>query len=111
MPLTRLDRDNVGDCKGQIAVIPYDVEILAFDSLGPLVRAALNDSPVKILAFPIVQELLGLGLNPCDPRIDAMAAHNLRVGARNVLLKDRSMEDAQLGMRPLRARFKAKRSG
>ena len=111
MPVVRRDRDNIGDCKGAVVVVPYDLEAEAFDALGPQVRAVLNDSPIKILAYPIFQECKAAGLDPLDPKLDAMAAANIRAGACGVVLRDRSPEDARLGMRPLRARFKAKRRG
>lgn len=109
MPLVRRERDNVGNCKGAIGLVAYDAESKAFDALGPQMRQALNDAPIKVLAYPLLQECLAHGLDPCEPRIDAMAAANIRLGVRNVLLKDRTQHDAELGMRPMRPRKNARR--
>ena len=90
-------------------------EFDAFDQLGPCTRQALRDSPLPWLAVAIVSQLrdeeyrlrqsnpdfyLDLG----NPDLDRNIARGLMMQSMQVMLRDRSREDAELGIKPLRPR-------
>lgn len=90
-------------------------EFDAFDQLGPCTREALRDSPLPWLAIAIVKQLqheearLRL-INPDfyldlkNPDLDRNIARGLTMQSLQVMLRDRSREDAELGIKPLRPR-------
>mgnify|MGYP001564766374 CR=1 FL=1 len=84
-----------------------------------LTRRALADSPIQILAYPILQQILSIRpvpgrddirLDPQDPRLDACMADGVRQEALKNLLIDRDPIDAESGVIPLRPRPNARRS-
>jgi hypothetical protein len=123
-----LKRENVGDHKVLYIRTTCDEEFDAFDQLGPMLRTALCDSPIKSSSVAIVQQIqekneqiriendrrrvYGMPparlLDPKDPQLDAYLARAfLAMNAQN-LMKDRSEEDAMLGIKPIRAQVSVK---
>ena len=95
---------NAGHHKGAVGSTSFEAEAEAFDALGPCLREALREAPIKILAVAIHAECRQAGLDPQEPALDAAMAKNVRAGIMRILLADRSRWDAELGLRPLRAR-------
>lgn len=98
---------------------PRQDEMAALDSLGPLTRAMIHQSPIRFSAAAILQQFRefeekqrarfpGLNLDPKDPRLDRMIAEQLPMQALDAIRKDRSEEDAQVGIKPLRANISVK---
>src|SRR5882762_60609 len=82
----------------------------ALDSLGPLTRRAIHDSPVRYAAPTILKQIDDFLLKfpeharervRLDPQLDKMIADGLRKDARAVILKDRSEWDAEVSVKPL----------
>ena len=103
---------------------PSEDEMVALDALGPLTRRALCDAPVRYSAVPILLQIREFEegqrarfpehvrdrfrIDPAEPIFDQMVADGLREDARQLLLRDRSEYDAQLGLKPLRAKVTVK---
>lgn len=95
-------------------------ELEAFDLLGPMTRQALRDSPIKWLAIAIVQQIQEaeeaikaklpewqrplFSLDLQDPALDRNIAAGIVDQSKAAISQDRSREDAELGVRPLRPR-------
>lgn len=98
-----------------IGSVAADME--ALDSLGPLTRRAIHDSPIRYAAPAILHQVDEFLLKfpesmrdriRRDPQLDGMIAAGLREDARKVVQKDRSDWDAEMGIKPLVPRISAK---
>lgn len=107
--------DNVGNHKGPLGVVDAVFEMECFEELGPISRLAIIESPLKVLAAPIVLDIYKFEeekrktnpefyLNLQDPRLDAAVAKGIRSDSLRVVLADRTEEEAKAGMIPLRPR-------
>jgi hypothetical protein len=92
-------------------------EMNALDQLGPLARQVIYDSPIRYSAGAVLKQLRDyeeserqklppeirhlVHLNPRDPKIDAAIAKGLVDDSIKTMLKDRSEQDAMLGVKPL----------
>ena len=108
----------------ELAVHSPDEEMAALDALGPVTRQAIYDSPIRYSALPILKQVLdfeeeqrqklpehlraAFRIDPKDPRLDLNIARDLREDSLKTILKDRSAEDANAGVIPLRARYSVK---
>lgn len=95
-------------------------EYEAYDQLGPCTRQVLRDSPLPWLAFAIVKQIRdeedrirknlpewqrdSFHIDMKDPRLDRNIAAGIMGQSMKVMQRDRSEEDARLGMQPLRPR-------
>jgi hypothetical protein len=95
-------------------------EYEAYDQLGPCTRQMLRDSPLPWLAFAIVKQLRdeedrirqslpewqrdSFHIDLKDPQLDRNIARGIMTQSMQVMQRDRSEEDARLGMQPLRLR-------
>lgn len=109
---------------GVNAGVPAVLELAALDDLGPLTRAAICNAPLGVLAYSIVSQVVGVNdkihaeniqraaldmplrpyLDPKDPRLDFNLAKGVKQHQFNLLAADRTPEDAQMGLVPLRGR-------
>ena len=103
---------------------PKGDEMEALDTLGPLTRAMIHESPIRFSAAAILKQFRDFEekqrakfpervrdrfhLDPQDPRLDRMIAEQLPEQSLETIRKDRSEEDAQAGIRPLRANITVK---
>lgn len=92
-------------------------EMNAFDQLGPVTRDVLHHSPIRYSAACIMKQLKEVEeqrrlqipstvrrfyrLDPRDPSIDASVAKGIMAQSLEVLKKDRSEHDANIGVVPL----------
>ena len=112
--------DNFKGFAMRVGIVHTASELEAFDTLGPSARQALRDSPIKWLATAIVLQIReaeeqyrqklpehmreGFYLDLQNPDLDRNIARGLMQQSVQQLLKDRSPEDAELGIKPLRRR-------
>lgn len=103
---------------------PNGDEMEALDTLGPLTRAMIYDSPIRFSAAAILKQFRDFEekqrakfpehvrhrfhLDPADPRLDQMIAEQLPGQSLETIRKDRSEEEAQAGVKPLRANVSVK---
>lgn len=100
------------NCKGfdtRMGAVNGLDELEAFDALGPNARQAIRDAPVKWLATAIVIQIKEAEkqYGPMDlqnPDLDRNIARGIMLQSMQLLMKDRSFEDAELGIKPLRRR-------
>lgn len=101
-----------------------DEEMNALDALGPLTRQMIHNMPLRWSALAITRQIQDFEdkqrlkfpehvrhlfkIDPKDPRFDQMVADQLVEQALDAVRKDRSEEDAQMGVTPLRARYSVK---
>ena len=90
-------------------------EMAALDQLGPLTRQAIYNSPIRYAATPVLQQVRDyekelqakappnfvVRLDPKDPRLDAALAKGLIQRSIEIVMKDRSEQDAKAGVVPL----------
>lgn len=107
--------DNAGNHKGIVGRVDAIFEMECFEQLGPMARQAIVESPLKVLAAPIVIDIRKfeeelrekkkdpeLVLDLQSPRLDASVANGIRSDSLRVVCIDRNEQDARDGMRPLR---------
>ena len=97
---------------GLVAKVERTSELEAQDAFGPMTRQAIYDSPIAVLAWPMLQQIIEFNekraalnlppVNPLDPMVDASIAKGVRDQAFTTILKDRSEQDARLAMKPIR---------
>jgi hypothetical protein len=107
---------------GRTGRVPAVLELAALDDLGPQARSVIVYGPIPLLAYPVMvqimdrneaieqenirREFAGLPLrqylNPKEPALDALIAKALADQSLTVMLKDREMDFALQGMKPLR---------
>lgn len=96
-----------GDNKGSFlvpqAVTPVGEEMDALEALGRNSRHALYDAPMKISALSILRDITAAGYDPKDPDIDRFVSRGIVLESMKVLMRDRPLQDAELGVRPIRA--------
>lgn len=92
-------------------------EMNAFDQLGPVTRDILHHSPIRYSAACLVKQLKDAEaerrlqlpahvrnfyrIDPRDPQIDVSVANGIKAQNLEVLLRDRSEHDANVGVVPL----------
>lgn len=87
-----------------------DKEMLAYEFLGPACRKVIDDGPIKISAVKILEQIHALRdkngneADPRDPRIDHAIAQGIVVNSAQIIMRDRTEQDARDGLKPLRAR-------
>jgi hypothetical protein len=96
--------DNTGSFKVLQATTPVEEEMAALEKLGRNSRQSLYDAPMKISALSILNDIVSAGYDPKDPDIDRFVSRGIMVESMRVIMRDRSKEDAELGVRPLRRR-------
>lgn len=109
---------------GQQGAIPVELELAALDDLGPKTRFAICNAPLGTLAYAVIDQVIkrndkieaenilraeqGLTqrpyIDPKDPRLDEFMAKHILSTNFQLLLKERSIEDAQAGIIPMRGR-------
>lgn len=117
-----LKRDNVGDQKVLYYRSTADDEFEAYDQLGPAVRQALREGPIKSSSLAILDQIKAKNdqieaenavrildgrplmrlLDPQDPALDVYLARSFLGLNMQTLMKDRSEADAMLGVTPIR---------
>ena len=92
-------------------------EMNAFDQLGPITRDVLHNSPIRYSAACLVKQLKDVEaerrlqlpshvrhlyrIDPRDPKVDTSVANGIKAQNLEVLLRDRSEHDANIGVIPL----------
>jgi hypothetical protein len=115
---------NDGGHVTQLFVGTTEAEMEALDALGPLTRRAICESPIRISAQPILQQLQEFEqkqlvtipvevrhlyrLNFSEPRLDQFVAAGITEDSRQKLLKDCAEVDANAGVIPLVPRISVK---
>lgn len=77
-------------------------ELEALDQLGRRTRDALHNAPLKISAVGILSQVRQHNLDPQDPDIDGAVARGIVIESIKTVAKDRSIEDANLSVKPIR---------
>jgi hypothetical protein len=109
--------DNVGSSAAIIGRVDSRFEMECYEQLGPLSRQAINEAPLKILAAPIVIDIKKffeekkIDFDLHAQKLDASIAKGIRGDTLRTILKDRTEQDALLGMKPLRGAPGAARKG
>lgn len=113
---------------GRQARVPAVLEMAALEDLGPKTRYVICNAPLNILAYAIVDQVVkrndeiekenerraahGLPprpyIDPKDPSVDHFMAKHILNDNLRLLLKERSMEDAQAGVVPMEGRQSSK---
>jgi len=112
--------DNFKGFDAPVMALNGEQELEAFDKLGPCTRQAMRDSPIKWSAAAIIIQIeheqervrallpefqrVLFKIDLKDPDLDRNIARGIMLQAMQILMRDRSREDAELGIRPLRAR-------
>lgn len=115
---------NTGNHAGITGAVPSVFDLAALEDLGPRVRAVIVNAPIKMLAYPILKQIMDRNtviekeneqsakfggvqrpyLDPMDPQLDDFLAKQLLKFNFDLLLKDRELEFATAGVIPLRPR-------
>lgn len=90
--------DNQGDYKALVVAVAAQDEMNAMEQLGRKTRMALCNAPMKFAAVSILSDLQSAGYDPKDPIIDGFIARGVQVEGLKTLMRDRSPEDANLGI-------------
>lgn len=110
-------KTNDGKHKVQSVVGTTDDEMDALDKLGPLMRRAIYESPIRWSALAVIRQVEDaqererlrypahvrdkIILDPKDPRIDAGMARGLLIESGKIIRMDRDEADALLGVKPI----------
>lgn len=92
-------------------------EMAALDRLGPLMRRAINEAPIRYSALGVIRQVEDeqerrrqrlpeglrhhLVLDPSDYLLDAHMARGLLIESRKTIARDRDEADAALGVEPI----------
>lgn len=119
-----LKRENVGDHRVLYVRSDASEEFDAFDQLGPGLKQALRDGPIKCSSIAILQQIADKNreielqnvdrermgwpprplLDPKNPELDAFLVRGLvELNVKTISL-DRHIDDALLSVKPLRAK-------
>lgn len=112
---------NDGGHKMGVVIGSLAEEMAALESLGPLTRAAIANSPIRYCAFGILRQIRSteeqirnrfppaawhrIHLDPKEPNLDLSIAEGLKQDSLMTIRRDRSEEDALLGIKPMIPRY------
>lgn len=116
---------NTGNHSGVTGNVPAVLDLAALDDLGPSTRSVITSAPIKMLAYPVMMQIMDRNdqiekeneaivaaggthlkpyLDPKDPRLDEVIANGLLRYQLDLLAAEREIEFATAGIIPLRAR-------
>jgi hypothetical protein len=99
------------------AIGTVDDEMAALEQLGPLVRLAIYESPVRWSALAVLTDLRSaeeaerkkypeqirpfINFDPLNPELDKSLARGILIESAKTIRKDRDEADALLGVKPI----------